>query len=117
MMQMDIYEIRRRNLAQLLSDTSGTIVALAKRTETSANYLTQVLSERTGRRMGSQVARRIENSLDLPEGWMDQIDELPASASPDDVALAQKIRRLPAEIRARIEADIDVLTRYTSLTD
>ena len=114
---MDIYEIRRRNLARVLEEEDGTIVQLARRTGTSANYLTQVLSERVARHMGSTVARRIESKLELPEGWMDKVTDVPLSLSDESIAMAQKIDRLPPTLRAKIARELDILTRYVSDDD
>ena len=117
MSRMDIYEIRRRNLAHLVSEQDGTIIGLARRTGTSANYLTQVLSERTSRHMGTSVARRIESKLDLPDGWMDKVTDAPSTLTPEAVAVAQKFDRLPDHLKTKLAREIDVLARYVASED
>ena len=117
MSNMDIYEIRRRNLARIVREENGTIVALARRTGTSANYLTQVLSDRVARHMGSQVARRIEGKLELPDGWMDKITDAPSSLSDEAVAVAQNFDRLPKNLKNKVMRELDTLVRFTAAED
>ena len=112
MSSMDIYEIRRRNLEQVLREQDRTIVELARRTGTSANYLTQVLSDRTARHMGSTVARRIENRLELPDGWMDHLPGIGPDLSAEAVELGRKFDTLPDRLKIKLIREIDVLHRY-----
>jgi hypothetical protein len=117
MSDMDIYEIRRRNLARIVKEKNGTIVELAKQAETSANYLTQVLSERVARHMGSTVARRIESKLELPEGWMDSVTDTPSGLSDAAVMFAQQFDRLPDHLKTKIARELDTLVRYVGSDD
>lgn len=114
MSSMDIYEIRRRALERLLSEENGTIVQLARRTGTSANYLSQVLSEKIARHMGAQVARRIEDRLELPEGWMDRMSDPQPNISPEAMSVAQNFDKLPANIQAKVAREVAALARYTA---
>ena len=117
MSPVDIYEIRRRNLARVLREEDGTIVQLARRTGTSANYLTQVLSDTTARHMGSTVARRIESKLELPEGWMDKVGDTPTNLSDEAVHIAQQFDRLPAHLKQKLAREISTLARYVGSED
>lgn len=100
MTAMDTNSIRRENLDALIR-AAGSLTRLASLSGISAAYLSQI---RTGHReMGSRIARRLEEALDINFGMMD----LPATwqgfspaydgskmSSPGDVALLEKRRQL-----------------------
>lgn len=68
---MDIHEIRKINLISLIgSRRKG---ACAEKWEMSAAHLSQVLSDKTPKNLGEDVARRIERLEGLPHGWMDAL--------------------------------------------
>jgi len=67
---MDAKEIRLENL-RLLIDEVGGQRRLALRAGVNPAYLSQIVSERTARTMGDDVARRLERGTDKPRGWMD----------------------------------------------
>lgn len=65
----NIYEIRKANLTALLSQSVNQR-AFAEMIETSPAYVSQM---NTGhRKIGNDLARRIEKNLSLPQNWMDQ---------------------------------------------
>lgn len=67
---MDIYEIRKRNLVSLIgSRRKG---ACAEKWEMAPAHLSQILSDRTEKNLGDDVARRIEAREGLPHGWFDK---------------------------------------------
>jgi len=68
---MDINDIRRINLLALLK--GRTKRACAEIWGTSPSYISQVLSDKTPRQLGDEMARRIELAELLPRGWFDQI--------------------------------------------
>lgn len=76
-----IENIRLKNLL-LLIEESGTQERLAERTRVSRIYLNQIKNQRpdpsTGkvRNIGSQLARKLESSMNKPIGWMDQVHDL-----------------------------------------
>jgi len=70
---MDIRAIRRHNLTRLILEAGGQR-ALAATAGVSAGYLSQVLSERVNRNVGHNLARRLEEGMGKPYGWMDVID-------------------------------------------
>lgn len=72
--RMDIYEIRKHNLVKLIGNQRKG--ACAERWEMSAAHLSQILSDKTAKNLGDDVARRIEALEGLPRGWFD--------AMPDD---------------------------------
>lgn len=57
----------------MLADQLGGLQALADKTKTDAKYLSQVKNRWQGRGMGDDVARRIEDRLGKPHGWMDSV--------------------------------------------
>lgn len=77
---MDIHEIRREHLRELTRER-GSKAQLAKLSETSPAYISQVLSETTKANVGDDLARRIERAYGKPRGWMDQIDTLESRAA------------------------------------
>lgn len=76
---MDIYEIRKHNLIKLIG--SQRKAACAERWSMSPAHLSQILSEKTSKNLGDEVARRIEVSEKLPRGWIDSIHDAAGSIS------------------------------------
>ncbi|MEQ0999427.1 phage repressor protein, partial [Pseudomonas aeruginosa] len=66
---MDIYQIRKQNLIQLIGGQRKS--ACAERWEMSPAHLSQILSDKTRKNLGDDVARRIEALEGLPRGWLD----------------------------------------------
>lgn len=71
---MDVFEIRGRNLQQLLQQLSArgitkNIDAAQALGGLGASYLSQLKS---GKRIGEDTARKIERALNKSPGWMDQ---------------------------------------------
>jgi len=102
--QMDAKEIRLRNLRELVAEAGGQR-KLAARTGVNPAYLSQILSARTRRRMGDDVARRLEQGMKMPHGWMDVVHEGPA-------ARPYRVPERPAAAGVR-EVD-DVAAQYGS---
>ncbi|BBH11742.1 hypothetical protein ACUXVY_12710 [Chromobacterium haemolyticum] len=69
-MDLDVFAIRRLNLEKLLAGR-GAAARIAANTGSSASYISTLKS--ADRRMGDDIARRIEDSERLPHGWLDQI--------------------------------------------
>ncbi|KGU87269.1 S24 family peptidase [Pseudomonas mediterranea] len=68
---MDIYEIRKRNLVKLIGNQRKG--ACAERWGMAPAHLSQILSDKTAKNLGDDVARRIESVEKLPRGWFDSI--------------------------------------------
>ncbi|MCQ9423355.1 S24 family peptidase [Pseudomonas sp. LJDD11] len=66
---MDIYEIRKRNLIELIGNRRKN--ACAEQWGMSPAHLSQILSDKTAKNLGDEVARRIESTEGLPLGWFD----------------------------------------------
>ena len=74
---MDISEIRRHNLIRLLltaKERDGlNRKEFAAKCDTDPAVISQITSttQKINKNMGSDLARRIERSMNLPRGWMD----------------------------------------------
>lgn len=68
---MDIHEIRKTNLIELIGARRKG--ACAEKWEMSPAHLSQILSEKTNKNLGDDVARRIEAREGLDHGWLDRI--------------------------------------------
>lgn len=91
---MDIRSIRLRNLQQLIKETGVTLAVFAEMTETSADYLSQIRSEKSRAAVGNELARKIEQRLGKPHGWMDVDQTVSAQLVP--FAAVKVIFTLPA---------------------
>jgi hypothetical protein len=67
-MGIDIFEIRRQNLISIVAPR-GEAAALAAQLKIEANYISQVKTCK--KRMGEDIARRIEEARGLGYAWMD----------------------------------------------
>ena len=69
--RMDIYAIRKQKLISLIgTQRKG---ACAERWGMAPAHLSQILSDKTAKNLGDDVARRIEAIERLPRGWFDSI--------------------------------------------
>src|SRR5690554_2289194 len=68
---MDIYEIRKANLLALIGNRVKR--ECADKWEMAPAHLSQVLSDKTKKNLGDDVARRIEDREGLPHGWLDAL--------------------------------------------
>ncbi|MEQ6290516.1 hypothetical protein ACFPAG_07830 [Vogesella sp. GCM10023246] len=68
---MDVHQIRRDNLQQLVSQHGG-VVALAQRIDRDASQISRYLAAggKSSRHLGHKMAAHIENTLALPTGWL-----------------------------------------------
>lgn len=115
---MDIYAIRKYQLVKLIGNQKkGTC---ADRWGMAPAHLSQILSTKTAKNLGDDVARRIEAVEGLPRGWFDSIPagepgEISAtgtaatagpsySASDQVKRMLGKVRGLSVEARDRIVA-------------
>lgn len=69
---MDVSEIRRRNLLQLIAEIGRgglrTQADVARELDMAPSYLAQLKS---GKKMGDTVARKLEITAGKPHGWLD----------------------------------------------
>lgn len=79
-------ELRLENLEMLVTE-AGTADALAERCGLSPEYISQIrnraIDKKTGRarNLGSQAARKLENGMSKPTGWMDTNHAMQQAAS------------------------------------
>jgi len=71
-----INDIRRINLIRLIDETGLKKGKFAEKVDTAPAYISQIISEKTDRNMGDDLARKIEISLGKPRGWMDVLHDL-----------------------------------------
>lgn len=86
---MDVYEIRRTNLLRLLEGQKK--AKFAEDVHTSPSYISQLIADHAPRKMGDEVARKIESAKGLPRGWMDSTH----SEQPMEWGVVANARRLP----------------------
>ncbi|GAB2798930.1 LexA family transcriptional repressor [Halomonas shantousis] len=67
---MDIYAIRKENLRNLMKGRKQS--SCAEKWGTSASALSQIVSKRSVRNLGDDLARRIETAEGLEYGWLDR---------------------------------------------
>lgn len=76
--RMEIKDIRRANLMALLG-RHDSIREFADKAGLAAAYVSQIKNQADGRGMGSKTARKIEEALGLPHGYMDQVQRAPGA--------------------------------------
>ena len=117
-------ELRLENLETLVQE-AGSAAALARASGVSPEYLSQIrnraIDKKTGkaRNLGNQAARRLEDGMGKPLGWMDtsHAAEDRQSASPDTPpwplkkSTAERIRALTPAQQRRADDAIDVILK------
>ncbi|MBM1186780.1 S24 family peptidase [Pseudomonas lundensis] len=124
---MDIYAIRKQQLISLIGSQKKGVCA--ERWGMAPAHLSQILSDKTAKNLGDDVARRIEAVEGLPRGWFDSLppaagnanapldavesgaltkDESPALSAADQVKqMLARVKGLSSEVRDRIVAATD----------
>ncbi len=110
--RMDIYAIRKHQLIRLIGDKKKG--ACAERWGMAPAHLSQILSDKTAKNLGDDVARRIESIEQLPRGWFDSMPSdggmsapgtVVAEASPalaaaeSSVSAADQVKRMLARVK------------------
>lgn len=104
---MDIFEIRKANLVRLIGRRRKG--ACAEKWEMAPAHLSQVLSNKTAKNLGEDVARRIEQKEGLTRGWLDKLQE-----GAEVESAARAVGEQPANYEAgRAEALLDFATPRT----
>ena len=125
--RMDIYAIRKQQLISLIGNQKKGVCA--ERWGMAPAHLSQILSDKTAKNLGDDVARRIEAVEGLPRGWFDSLqpaDERdhaasveseskaaakeassPLSAADQVKQMLAKVKGLSGEIRDKIVAVAD----------
>lgn len=120
--EMDIHEIRRRNLRRLAAGYKNR-AEFARAIGRSDQQAWALVGEKTTKGIGGRIARDIEEKLNLPRGALDHLEEPPAEESGGSVdeqmlleclrAVRQEIRRLGLQLDPE-DAD-ELLVRATML--
>jgi hypothetical protein len=79
---MDIYAIRKQKLISLIGNQRKG--ACAERWGMAPAHLSQILSDKTAKNLGDDVARRIEATEGLPRGWFDSISPSDSMGTGDE---------------------------------
>lgn len=114
---MDIHEIRRANLLDLVNVLAGgnlTKLVEVNLAGTVGYKVLQRIAGKTARHMGSALARRIEKQVGMERGWMDQNHSGTVSAlhgrNERVLRIAQSIEALSPTKRELVEQLVNVLT-------
>lgn len=124
--RMDIYAIRKHQLIKLIgSQKKG---SCAERWNMAPAHLSQILSDKTAKNLGDDVARRIEAIEGLPRGWFDSIpageesnptqmsnEEMVVSASDQVKQMLAKVKGLSNDVRDRIVAAADATSNVITV--
>jgi len=96
---MDVSAIRLANLKSLVGarmEKGATKKGVSVELDMSASFLSQLLA---GKRMGDDLARKIESTLNLPHGWMDRLAD-PSRVAEAPATYHSHAPRLDANILA-----------------
>lgn len=99
---MDVKEIRLINLKKLVEQEGGNAAAVARKADTSATYLNQILNPKLRGQVGDRLARKLEKSYNKPRGWMDKLHG--RSATTADPAVPPLQNELLYEVVRAVEA-------------
>lgn len=107
---MDIKAIRLENLRLLLAECEDNQSELARRCNTKASYISQIINGWKGKAVGPRLARNLERGMGKEAGWMDrrhlQIAEPGKDYTPEigaqEIALARRIKRLPVDMQRAV---------------
>ncbi|HEX8106731.1 MAG TPA: helix-turn-helix transcriptional regulator [Kofleriaceae bacterium] len=102
---MENKEVRRLRLLELAKQY-GTLKALAEETGTDPAHLSQI--KNSTRDMGEDVARRIEQALKKPAGWMDAPPGAQGPLADDELEMLEKYRRASPRWRLALRYLADV---------
>lgn len=104
---MDAKSIRKKNLIALI-ELHGSQNALAEVVDTAPAYISQILSEKSKASIGDALARKIEQRLAKPHGWMDFDHEAGGAATSDSqnaqLSLPPELQELLAAAQAAMNS-------------
>ena len=124
--RMDIYAIRKQQLISLIGNQKKG--ACAERWGMAPAHLSQILSDKTAKNLGDDVARRIEAVEGLPRGWFDSLQsgdpspgqrsadserDTPPKESPSTQAAADQVRQMLAKVSGLSDAARDRIIAAT----
>lgn len=91
-MRVDVTKIRRENLRRLIREHHGP-KAFGERVSLATSFLVQMAGPNPTRNVSEATARKVEEALDLPSGWMDTPAEAIA-IEPVNTSLVTEVIRL-----------------------
>lgn len=101
-MSIDIFQIRLNNLLPFL-EKRGETARLAKLIKVEPNYISRIKAGK--KRIGEDVARRLEDALGQEYGWMDRSHDSEHAPAPEQVVItAQSEEELVKLLREKGEA-------------
>lgn len=100
---MDIDEVRLHNLRALLAECGNNQSELARRIDSEAAYVNQLLRGWKGKHVGPKFARKAEAAMGKPRGWMDQ-DHSRKSAPATPVALPPGLTEMSVRVARKWQA-------------
>lgn len=96
--RMDIYAIRKQQLISLIGNQRKG--ACAERWGMAPAHLSQILSDKTAKNLGDDVARRIEAIEGLPRGWFDSVSPGESITPADELTSSDHARETSAQTAA-----------------
>jgi hypothetical protein len=115
-MERTIADIRKYNLELLINESGLRKGKFADKIDTAPAYISQILSTKTKRDMGNELARKIELIVNKPYGWMDEThyeDLEQKTADP----LVEAIEKLSEADRLMIFRVVSSLTGNSTIQD
>ena len=114
---MTIQQIRYHNLILLLAEAGGNQAELARRGETSASYINQILKgvktkSGAARNIGDEVARKLEKGFNRHRGWMDESH----STKPRSIGESSRLY-IDGKPLSSAETELILLARQCGLTE
>jgi hypothetical protein len=97
MRTMSTYENRRTNLRALVEQWGGPLPLSKKLGYKNASFISQMSGPHPTREVTEKSARRIEQKLGLPAGWMDTPSGAPLAPALIDISLLARIVRIVAQ--------------------
>lgn len=78
---MNMHEVRLKNLLSVIGDPSvrGTVSTFAKKYDLDPTYIRQIIGK--SRTIGERAARNLEESIKLPEGFLDNVEPAGSESS------------------------------------
>jgi hypothetical protein len=93
----DTFDNRRRNLRQLIEQWGGPKPLSDKLGYSNSSFMVQMAGPNPTREVTEKTARRIEQTLDLPPGWLDAQPREQTGLAPVDMTLIATVIRVVAQ--------------------
>lgn len=119
---MDIKKIREINLRKAI-EIAGSAAKLCDQADIAASYVSSILSPTHKASLGNKLARKIESSLNVHEGWMDIIHpdsseiDISEESKQQDKKYLELLHLLDGEQKKEILELIDLMARKRKILD